>query len=103
MGYRLEGGPIKHRDGVEKSIVSEPSVPGGVQVPADGQPIILLVEQTVGGYAKIATVISSDIGRVGQAKTGDRIRFRQVALEEAHGVLKMEEEKIQTIMDSIAR
>ena len=103
MGYRLEGDPIKHRDGVEKSIVSEPSVPGGVQVPADGQPIILLVEQTVGGYAKIATVISSDIGRVGQAKTGDRIRFRQVALEEAHGVLKMEEEKIQTIMDSIAR
>jgi antagonist of KipI len=103
MGYRLEGDPIKHRDGVEKSIVSEPSVPGGVQVPADGQPIILLVEQTVGGYAKIATVISSDIGQVGQAKTGDRIRFRQVALEEAHRVLKMEEEKIQTIMDSIAR
>jgi allophanate hydrolase subunit 2 len=56
----------------------------------------------VGGYTKIATVISSDIGKVGQAKTGDRIRFRQVALEEAHRILKMEEEKIQTITRSIA-
>jgi allophanate hydrolase subunit 2 len=40
---------------------------------------------------------------VGQAKTGDRLRFRQVTLEEAHRVLKMEKEKIQTIMRAIAR
>lgn len=97
MGYRLEGGPILHKEGIVKSIISEPSVPGGIQVPPDGQPIILLVEQTVGGYTKIATVISPDIGRVGQAKPGDRIRFRRVELEEAHRILRMEEEKIELV------
>jgi antagonist of KipI len=88
---------IMHRDGVEKSIISEPSVPGGIQVPPDGQPIILLVEQTVGGYTKIATIISPDIGKVGQAKPGDQIYFKQVDIEEAHRILKVEEEKIESI------
>ncbi len=97
MGCRLEGNPIVHREGVVKSIISEPSVPGGIQVPPDGQPIILLVEQTVGGYTKIATVISPDIGKVGQAKPGNRIRFRRVELEEAHAILEKEEEKIASI------
>lgn len=97
MGYRLEGDPIMHKDGVKKSIISEPSVPGGIQVPPDGQPIILLVEQTVGGYTKIATVISSDLGKVGQAIPGDIIYFRQIELEEAHQILKVEEEKIDSI------
>jgi len=101
MGYRLEGDPITHKEGVDKSIISEPSVPGGIQVPPDGQPIILLVEQTVGGYTKIATVISSDIGKVGQAKPGDQIHFRQVELDEAHRILKMEEEKIESIKISL--
>jgi biotin-dependent carboxylase-like uncharacterized protein len=97
MGYRLEGDTIMHREGVEKSIISEPSVPGGVQVPPDGQPIILLVEQTVGGYTKIATVISPDIGKIGQAKPDDWIHFRQVEIKEAHRILKEEEEKIESI------
>ena len=97
MGYRLEGDPIMHKKGVEKSIISEPCVPGGIQVPPDGQPIILLVEQTVGGYTKIATVISSDIGKVGQAKPGDRIHFRQVSIGEALRSLKEEKEKIAAI------
>jgi biotin-dependent carboxylase-like uncharacterized protein len=103
MGYRLEGDMIAHRNGVEKSIISEPSVPGGIQVPPDGQPIILLVEQTVGGYTKIATIISPDIGKVGQAKPGDQIRFKQVDIEEAHRILKMEEEKIESIKMSVMR
>ena len=97
MGYRLEGDPITHRGGVDKSIISEPSVPGGIQVPPDGQVIVLLVEQTVGGYTKIGTVISPDIGKVGQTKPGNRIHFRQVELEEAHRILKMEEEKIESV------
>jgi antagonist of KipI len=103
MGYRLEGNSIMHKEGVEKSIISEPSVPGGIQVPPDGQPIILLVEQTVGGYTKIATVISPDIGKVGQAKPGDQIHFRKVELEEAHQILKEEEEKIETIKKSLSK
>ncbi|NIO05132.1 MAG: 5-oxoprolinase/urea amidolyase family protein [Proteobacteria bacterium] len=97
MGYRLEGDPIMHKEGVTKSIISEPSVPGGIQVPPDGQPIILLVEQTVGGYTKIATVVSSDIGKVGQAKPGNRIRFQKVGLEEAHTALTEEEEKTASV------
>lgn len=84
MGYRLEGPAIELREDVPKSIISEPSLPGGIQVPADGQPIILLVEQTVGGYAKIATVITPDLDRVAQARPGDRVRFTQVDLEGAH-------------------
>jgi len=103
MGYRLEGNSIMHKKGIVKSIISEPSVPGGIQVPPDGQPIILLVEQTVGGYTKIATIISSDIGKVGQAKPGDRIHFRQVEIDKAHQILKEEEEKIETIKRSLRR
>ena len=103
MGYRLEGNAIMHKKEVVKSIISEPSVPGGIQVPPDGQPIILLVEQTVGGYTKIATVISSDIGKVGQAKPGDQIHFRQVEIDEAHQILKEEEEKIEVIKKSLSK
>ena len=75
-------------------------MPGGIQIPPDGQAIILLIEQTVGGYTKIATVISSDLAKVGQAKPGDLIRFRQVDLPEAYRILKIEEVKINSIVSS---
>jgi antagonist of KipI len=101
MGYRLEGDAIVHREGVPKSIISEPSVPGGIQIPPDGQPIILLVEQTVGGYTKIATAISSDLGKVGQAKPGDRVHFVRIGLEQAHQTLIEEEEKFESIKKSL--
>jgi allophanate hydrolase subunit 2 len=55
-----------------------------VQLPADGKPIVLLVEQTTGGYTKIATVISADLPRLAQAIPGNRVRFQRVTLEEAH-------------------
>lgn len=103
MGYRLEGPTILHKEGVEKSIISEPSVPGGIQVPPDGQPIILLVEQTVGGYTKIATVISSDIPRVAQAKPGDRIQFERINLETAHKVFRQQEQLLLHIKDHLSR
>lgn len=103
MGYRLEGDSIMHKEGVEKSIISEPSVPGGIQVPPDGQPIIILAEQTSGGYVKIATVISSDLGKVGQTKPGNLIRFRHIELEEAHQILKMEYDKIESIKMPLMR
>lgn len=86
MGYRLQGPVIKHRDDMQKSIISEAVIPGSVQVPADGQPIILLVEQTVGGYAKIATVISTDLCKIAQATPGDTICFDEVTLETAHAL-----------------
>ena len=97
MGYRLQGSVIKHREEVPKSIISEPSVPGGIQVPADGQPIILLVEQTVGGYTKIATVISTDICKVAQATPGDLIRFEQITLETAHTLYRDRQKFMQEL------
>ncbi|MCF8077033.1 MAG: biotin-dependent carboxyltransferase family protein [Desulfotignum sp.] len=86
MGYRLMGEKIPIRPGMPKSIVSEPSMPGGIQIPADEQPIILLVEQTVGGYAKIATVISTDIPKLAQTTPGDTLSFEGIDLAAAHRI-----------------
>lgn len=86
MGYRLEGPVVEQIEGKPKSIISESSLPGGVQIPPNGQPIILLVEQTVGGYTKIATIISADLHLVAQALPGDTIRFERVSLEAAYGI-----------------
>ncbi len=86
MGYRLEGPEVFREAGAPQSIISEPSIHGNVQVPPDGRPIVLMAEQTVGGYAKIATVITPDLFRIAQARPGDRIRFHRVTLEEAHGM-----------------
>jgi biotin-dependent carboxylase-like uncharacterized protein len=88
MGYRLQGPPVHHDEGFPQSIISEPTVPGNVQLPADGQPIILLVEQTTGGYTKIATVISTDLSKIAQAVPGNRVRFQKVTLEEAQGIYR---------------
>jgi antagonist of KipI len=102
MGYRLTGPEIRQKPGYPASIVSEASLPGGVQIPPNGQPIILLAEQTVGGYAKIATVISSDLWRIGQAIPGDLIRFQRVDLITAYAVKRQRQQildHIRTILD----
>ncbi len=106
MGYRLEGPVIKQKTGMPGSIISESSFAGGIQIPPNGQPIILLVEQTVGGYTKIATVISSDLNLVAQASPGDRIRFEQVDLETAYAVKKKQVQltaDIKNIVELIGR
>jgi biotin-dependent carboxylase-like uncharacterized protein len=83
MGYRLNGPAITHARGHD--IVSDGIPLGGIQVPGEGQPIVLLVDrQTTGGYTKIGTVIGVDIGAIGQTRPGHRVRFRRVTLEEAH-------------------
>jgi antagonist of KipI len=96
MGYRLEGPMVAIKEGMPKSIISEPSLAGAVQVPPDGQPIILLVEQTVGGYTKVATVISADIPAIAQTRPADLLRFSKVELQEArriyHGYVRRLEE-----------
>jgi len=89
MGYRLEGPAIEHARGHD--IISDGIPLGGIQVPGEGQPIVLLVDrQTTGGYTKIATVISVDIARIGQTRPGQRVRFREVTLAEAHAALAAE-------------
>jgi antagonist of KipI len=96
MGYRLQGKPIQHKVDAPHSIISEPTIPGGIQVPADGQPIILLVEQTVGGYSKIATVISTDLPKIAQTVPGDTVSFEAVTLEEAHRIYDDNEKQIDS-------
>lgn len=87
MGLRLSGPALAHNDkGAE--IPTDGVVPGAIQVPGDGQPIILLADgQTTGGYAKIATVISADLPRLGQARPGDVLRFARVDRGEARKAL----------------
>jgi len=83
MGARLHGARVTHAKGHD--IISDGIALGSVQVPGDGQPIVLLVDrQSTGGYTKVATVGSFDIGRVGQVKPGQRLRFRAVDVAEAH-------------------
>jgi biotin-dependent carboxylase-like uncharacterized protein len=82
MGMRLEGPPIAHARG--HNITSDAIAPGSIQVPGNGQPIILLADrQTTGGYPKIATVISADVPAVGRLTMGAKIRFESVTIEEA--------------------
>lgn len=102
MGYRLKGEPVPIKPSMPKSIVSEPSMPGSIQIPADEQPIILLVEQTVGGYAKIATVVSTDISRIAQATPGDFIEFEQIDLKTAHTLFREEQAKMSTIREILS-
>jgi len=96
-GIRLSGRPIRARAGKPDSIISEGVAPGAVQIPGDGQPIIILVETVTGGYRKIATVISADLPLLGQIKPGDRIRFQEVSKEEASNALSRMEAAISSL------
>jgi biotin-dependent carboxylase-like uncharacterized protein len=83
MGYRLEGPVVKHLHG--HNIVSDGTVNGSLQVPGNGQPIVLMPDRgTTGGYPKIATVISADFGRLAQTPAGRAFRFQAVSMAEAH-------------------
>ena len=83
MGCRLDGPVIQQK--VDGNIISDGMVTGAVQVPTSGLPIIMLAErQTVGGYTKIATVITADLPVIGQCRPGDTIRFQSVPVSQAH-------------------
>jgi antagonist of KipI len=87
MGARLRGARIEHTHGHD--IISDGVALGGIQVVGDGQPIVLLVDrQSTGGYTKIGTVCSFDIGRVGQVKPGQRLSFTRVTVAEAHELFR---------------
>jgi allophanate hydrolase len=89
MGLRLEGPALTHLTPQSADIVSDGAVPGAIQVPGNGQPIVLLADcQTVGGYPKIAAVISADLPRLAQMRPGQAIRFRAVAAGEARQALQ---------------
>ena len=100
MGYRMEGTSLELAKLEE--IISEAVTVGTIQVPANGQPIILMADsQTIGGYPKIAEVISVDIPVVAQAKPGDEIQFKLVTLEEAQRLYQEQENKMNVLRRGI--
>ncbi len=93
MGIRLRGTPILGQE--EGNMLTEGVSLGAIQVPHDGQPIILFVEhQTTGGYPKIANVISADMHAVGQLRPRDSVRFEFVSLKQALELLEKQERLI---------
>ncbi len=90
MGFRLDGPALKHAKGF--NIVSDGIAPGAIQVPGNGQPIILLADrQTTGGYPKIATVASVDLPALGRAGPGTVLRFEAIGVEEAQALRRAQE------------
>lgn len=82
MGYRLQGPPLLHWNGTD--VLSTYIFPGAIQVPADGQPIVLMADcQVTGGYAVIGVVAGVDLPYLAQRKPGDDLRFRPVSVAEA--------------------
>lgn len=89
MGLRLQGQALDHTSPAAADIVSDGVAPGAIQVPANGQPIVLLADgQTVGGYPKIATVITADLPRLAHLRPGSPVRFAAVTAEQAHQALQ---------------
>lgn len=96
MGIRLAGPPVPT---THNSQMRTEGVPlGAIQIPANGQPIILFVDQqTTGGYPKIANVITADLPSLGQLRPGDTIRFEQVSPVEARRLLLEQEAQLKAL------
>lgn len=87
MGCRLEGPAVEAAD--DDDILSEPTQFGSIQVPKNGQPIVLLADrQTAGGYKKIGTVAKVDLPKIAQKKPGEKITFTEVSVDEASQLYK---------------
>jgi antagonist of KipI len=97
MGYRLDGPALTHVGAAD--ILSEAMPNGAIQVPASGQPILLLAERaTTGGYATIANVITADLPVAGQLAPGDWIEFDPVSREDALAALRRREAALKGVM-----
>lgn len=100
MGYRLEGPIIKHLHG--HNIVSDGTVNGSIQIPGNGQPIVLMPDRgTSGGYPKIATVMTADLGRFAQIPVGRGFRFRAVTIAEAQTEARAMADLLRTLPDRV--
>ena len=96
VGFRLEGPTLRQTRGAD--ILSDITPMGTLQVPASGQPILLMADrQTTGGYTKIGSVISADLSSAGQLAPGDRIRFEVCAPDTARAMLAEREARFQAL------
>ena len=100
MGMRLEGNKLNNIKST--NIKSEGLVKGTIQVPADGQPIILLSDHgTIGGYPKIGVVISADYDKLVQITPGSKIKFKEIKLKDAENLYKLYNMETKNILNKI--
>jgi allophanate hydrolase subunit 2 len=100
MGIRLEGQPLP---GGRADMVSAAVLPGTLQLPPDGRPIILLADaQTIGGYPVVGQVIAADLPRAAQLRPGDVVQWRQASLDEAHAAYREQAAWLATVRESLA-
>ena len=100
MGMRLEGPKIENI--ADTNITSEGLIKGVIQVPADGNPIIMLSDHgTIGGYPKIAVVISADYDKLVQLSPGSKIKFQKIELTDAENLFKLYEMETQNLISQI--
>lgn len=93
MGLRLQGKPLKVPG---REMLSEPVCPGAIQVTHDGQCIVLGVDgQTIGGYPKVAQVVSADLDALAQLRPGERVEFLQASLDEAEQLYHQKRELLR--------
>lgn len=89
MGYRLEGPALNVKKGLSADIVSTGVLPGTIQVPGDGKPVLLMADaQTTGGYCRLALLAKAEISRAAQLKPGDSLRFGEAQPEQAKELIK---------------
>jgi KipI family sensor histidine kinase inhibitor len=102
MGVRLHG-PALARS-VTTDLTSTTVVPGTVQIPPDGHPIVLMADaQTIGGYPQAAHVITVDLPLLAQLRPGDAVRFREVTLAEAHRLASARERTLAMLREGLAQ
>ena len=100
MGMRLEGQKIENI--IDTNIRSEGLIKGVIQVPADGNPIIMLSDHgTIGGYPKIGVVISADYDKLVQLTPGSTIKFQEVDLNSAETLFKLYDLETQNLISQI--
>ena len=100
MGMRLTGRTLQHSRGFD--IASDGIAPGSIQVPGNGQPIVLLADrQTTGGYPKIATVISADLPALARLPVGAKVAFEAVTVEAAEAARRAHVAELAAMQDRI--
>ena len=94
MGFRLQGPAINSK---QTQLLSEGICHGAIQVPADGQPIVLMNDRpTIGGYPKLGSVIPQDTARLSQLRPGDTVGFHAISLEQAYSLFQLQKKTLAT-------
>jgi biotin-dependent carboxylase-like uncharacterized protein len=100
-GIRLEGEPLTFRKEASKSIISEGILPGTIQIPGDGIPIIQLYERTIGGYARLAIVAKVDHDLLAHLQQDDYVLFKMISMEEAEDLWRKKLRQIYSLQPRV--